>query len=200
IRLSTGRSTSTLSWWLIQPSASAGTSLRRLWSLRRSRSRRRKVLKRCLIDRVIPDIRVNTPPVCRQHTLYIQQDDAGPHRVKVDQELPVALSGGVWDMQLINQPASSPDKNVMDLRFFYSTRFLQDWTTPLTIDHLIDAMKDAFKRGRASTLESVWRTLQAVLQEIMLCKGNNSFNVPHVWKATMGMRDMPLPRQLEYSP
>ncbi|CAB1110880.1 unnamed protein product [Ectocarpus sp. CCAP 1310/34] len=78
------------------------------------------------------------------------------------------MSADGWDIQLINQPANSPDKNVLDLGFFNSIQSLQDRTTPTSIDDLVGAEKDAWNEDPPVVLNRVWLSLQPCLEQIML--------------------------------
>lgn len=104
-----------------------------------------------------------------------------------------------WDIRFMNQPTQSPDLNVLDLGFFHLIQSLQDRTTPRTIDELIAAVNDAFDCDPPETLGKVWTTLQAVLQEIMLCKADNKYELPQLRKDTLATRGERHPRELPCS-
>lgn len=64
---------------------------------------------------------------------------------------------------------------ILDLGFVNAIQYLQDRTTPRSID----AVRAAFADVTWQNLE-VWTTLQTKLQDIMLAKGDNSFNFPQL--------------------
>lgn len=102
-------------------------------------------------------------------------------------------------IELVNQPPNSPDTNILDLGFFNSVQSLQDRTTPTTVDELVAEVERAFWAQKSEVLGRVWTTLQSVLQEIMLAKGDNTFKLPHLRKQTAARRDEALPAGLPCS-
>ncbi|CAM9338776.1 unnamed protein product, partial [Scytosiphon promiscuus] len=147
----------------------------------------KETYKKMLIEHVIPDIkrRFPRPPLGaspEQRIVYIQQDNARPHLVNDDPDLNEALSSDGWDLRLINQPANSPDTNILDLGFFNSIQSLQDRTTPRNVDEMIDAVKVAWNTQSPKVLNRVWLSLQSCLRETMLAGGNNDYKIPHMNK------------------
>ncbi|ETV77602.1 hypothetical protein H257_08513 [Aphanomyces astaci] len=94
------------------------------------------IYRHFLLQHVIPSIKLLWPSR-RDNPIYIQQDNARPH-VGVD-DLAVAAAGcsDGWHIQLVAQPAMSPDFNVLDLRFFNSIQALQHRQVVTGIDDLI---------------------------------------------------------------
>jgi hypothetical protein len=63
----------------------------------------------------------------REHagkTIWIQQDNAPSHLPVDDEEFAAAVAQTGLDIKLVNQPANSPDLNVLDLGFFASLQSL----------------------------------------------------------------------------
>jgi len=56
--------------------------------------------------------------------IWIQQDNASAHVPVDDEEFAAAVAQTGLDIRLINQPANSPDLNVLDLGFLNSLQFL----------------------------------------------------------------------------
>ncbi|CAM9276214.1 unnamed protein product [Choristocarpus tenellus] len=158
----------------------------------------REKYKKMLIDNVIPEIKKKWPAGGRGRTIFIQQDGGHPHNINDDQDVLTECTADGWDFRIINQSPNSPDVNTLDLGVFNSIRSLQD-RIPRTVDQLINAVKEAFDRDPAATLEKVWTTLQVILQEIMLCKGDNTFKLPHL-RATKEERATAYPREMPCSP
>jgi len=73
-----------------------------------------------LIGKVLKAIVRRWPRELRGQTIYIQQDNAPSHVPGDDEEFAMAVAQIGLDIQLVNQPANSPDLNVLDLGFFAS--------------------------------------------------------------------------------
>lgn len=159
----------------------------------------KEVYKRKIIDEVIPAIR-SAWPGARNQTITAQQDNAPAHNIYEDPEVLAARNAGNPKVRFVAQPPNSPDTNILDLGFFNSIQSLQDRTTPRTVDELVAEVKRAFDAQAPATLGKVWTTLQAVLQEIMLAKGDNTFKLPHLGKDKAASAGTPLPRELPCSP
>ena len=139
--------------------------------------------KKMLVEHVIPDIKRRFPRPLpsaspEQRRVYIQQDNARPHLVNNEPDLRDAMSSDGWDLRLINQPANSPDTNILDLGFFNSIQSLQDRTTPKNIDEIVAAVKAAWDGQSSKVLNRVWLSLQSCRQEIMLAGGRTTTRSP----------------------
>ena len=64
---------------------------------------------------------------------------------------------------------------------------------------MIVKARRAFAAQKTGTAGKVWTTLQAVLQEIMLAKGDTTSKLPHVGKGKAARAGTPLPRELPCS-
>ncbi|CAN0083821.1 unnamed protein product, partial [Pylaiella littoralis] len=149
-----------------------------------------------LIINVFPDIAAKFPA---SPIVYAQQDNAPGHRVTADPAIVAAAQQGGTRIELINQPPNSPDTNILDLGFFNSIQSLQDRTTPSTIDQRVAEVERAFWAQSSDTLDRVCTTLQSVLQEIMLARGDNTIKLPHLHKLTAARRNEAIPRELPCS-
>ncbi|CAM9993707.1 unnamed protein product, partial [Pylaiella littoralis] len=141
----------------------------------------KEVFKKKVVEAIIPVIKACWPGG-RGRAIYIQQDNAPSHRINDDPDVVAACTTDGWNIKLINQPSNSPDTNILDLGFFNSIQSLQDRTTPRTVDELIAEVKRAFHAQTPTILGKVWVSLQAILQEIILAGGDNTFKLPHVKK------------------
>ncbi|CAM9963095.1 unnamed protein product, partial [Ascophyllum nodosum] len=112
----------------------------------------------------------------------VQQDNAPSHNIVDDPDIVAAGTADGWNIRLINQPPNSPDTNILDLGFFNSIQSLQDRTTLNTVDELIEEVGRVFAAQDVAVLGRVWTTYQAVLEQIMLAKGDNTFKLPHLHK------------------
>jgi hypothetical protein len=75
--------------------------------VRNIKSITKEVYKEFLIDKVIPAIKSKWP--IKSETICIQQDNAKPHIDGDDPEFVAVARADGWNIQLMNQPARSPD-------------------------------------------------------------------------------------------
>eukprot|EP00904_Undaria_pinnatifida_P000354 jgi/Undpi1/10319/HiC_scaffold_28.g12770.m1 len=154
----------------------------------------KETYKEKLINGVIPVIKEKWPAATRRSTIYIQQEDnAKPHRINEDEDLREACLADGFDIRLINQPPNSPDTNILDLGFFASIQSLQDRTRAKTIDDLLHEVELAWAASDSGKLGKVWTSLQACLEQILLCDGDNIYKLPHLRKDTAARRGTPIP-------
>lgn len=85
-----------------------------------------------------------------------------------------------WDVQIRRQPAKSPDLNILDLGYFNAIQSLQHRKRAYNIDTLIQAVINSFQELEVKSLEKCFLTLQGVMEQIMLVKGGNDYDLPHV--------------------
>ncbi|CAM9375651.1 unnamed protein product [Laminaria digitata] len=126
--------------------------------------------------------------------VFVQQDNAPAHNIADDPDIVTAGTADGWNIRLINQPPNSPDTNILDLGFFNQS--LQDRTTLNTVDELIEEVGRVFAAQDAAVLGRVWTTYQAVLEQIMLAKGDNTFKLPRLHKQTAARRGASIVRAL----
>ncbi|CAM9241166.1 unnamed protein product, partial [Pylaiella littoralis] len=142
----------------------------------------KETYKAKLIEGVIPAIKEKWPAATRSNTIFVQQDNAKPHRVNDHQDLLEECSSDGFDIRLINQPPNSPDTNILDLGFFASIQSLQDRTRARTIDDLISEVETAWEAAAPAKLGKVWISLQTCMEQILLCGGENTYKLQHVGK------------------
>ncbi|XP_074313741.1 uncharacterized protein LOC141648934 [Silene latifolia] len=135
------------------------------------------VIKECLIQQVIPLIKRVWPEGLSKH-IYIQQDNVRPYIKNDDPELMAAANSDGFHIELVFQPPNSPDLNSK------------------TVDDLVNEVMQAFVDYSPSKLNNIFLSLQAVMVEIMKCKGHNNFSLPHLEKGHLTAIGM-LPRNLE---
>ena len=155
--------------------------------------------KEKLIQDVIPAIKRDWPRARRGETIWAQHDNAPSQNLNDDPDIVRGCTADAWDIKFISQPSNSPDLNILDLGFFNSIQSLQDSTTPRTIDDLIAEVRTAFAAQTSEKLGAVWTTIQSILQEIMLAKGDNNFKLPHLKKAAAAGRGVSIPMELPCS-
>jgi hypothetical protein len=115
-----------------------------------------------LINKVLDAIDRRWPRELRGQTIYIQQDNAPSHVPVNDEEFKTAVARTGLDIQLINQPANSPDLNVLDLGFFNSLQSLTYDRIFRNLDELIANVENKFANYDADTLNRVFLTLHGM--------------------------------------
>jgi hypothetical protein len=86
----------------------------------------REVMRRYLIEKVVPAIQEMWPEDSRGQPIFIQQDNAKTHILRDDVDFAEAVAATGLDIRIILQPPNSPDLNVLDLGFFSSIQSLTD--------------------------------------------------------------------------
>jgi hypothetical protein len=118
----------------------------------------------------------------RGRKLVIQHDGAKPHTGKGNTqywpELMLTLYPG-RDIEVVVQPAQSPDLNVLDLGFFSSLQRKVDKTDPDNLSALLDHVEECYWEYDPDTLERVWQALFNVYNCILQEKGGNEYLLPH---------------------
>ncbi|XP_074298986.1 uncharacterized protein LOC141629980 [Silene latifolia] len=152
------------------------------------------VVKECLIQQVIPAIKRVWPEGLSKH-IYIQQDNARPHIKNDDPEFMAAANSDGFHIDLVFQPPNSPDLNCNDLGYFRALQSLQKKHAAKTVDDLVNEVMQAFVDYSPSKLNNIFLSLQAVMVEIMKCKGHNNFSLPHMGKGHLVAIGM-LPRNI----
>ncbi|GMF18988.1 unnamed protein product [Phytophthora lilii] len=107
----------------------------------------------------------------RGRIIYEQQDNATPPIPPHD---PDVLREGSRDglrIQLIFQPPNSPDYNCLDLGYFAAIQLLQYKTYVATTEQLIDVVEASFRNLDKTKLNSIFFTLQKVIECVLACKG-----------------------------
>ena len=70
----------------------------------------------------------------------------------------------------------------MDLGFVNATQALQHQKAPSTIDELVTHVQEAYWEQPTKTVNSIFLTLQKVMESIMVEEGRNTFKLPHMGK------------------
>lgn len=105
----------------------------------------RDVIRSCLINQVLPAIREKWPIQDSTEPIYIQQDNAKPHKIQLDAEFLDAARKDGFDIRLMFQPAQSPDLNVLDLGYFRAIQSLQYQEAPKILMHLFVRLRNPLK-------------------------------------------------------
>jgi hypothetical protein len=128
-------------------------------------------------------------------TLVIQHDGAKPHTGKGNTDYWPELVEEMYpgrSIEIVVQPAQSPDLNVLDLGFFSSLQRKVDETDPDNLSALLDHVEECYWEYDSDTLERVWQALFNVYNSILQEKGGNEYLLPRT-----GVRKRQLAGKLE---
>ncbi|XP_059281343.1 uncharacterized protein LOC132035041 [Lycium ferocissimum] len=129
------------------------------------------VTRICLIEKVLPAIRLKWPLSDSNSPIFIQQNNAIPHLSIDDFEFNEAARQDGFDIRLCFQPPNSPDLNVLDFGFFRAIQSLQHTMAPTNIDELISVVEKSFNEMEVERLKHMFLTLQSCMVEVMKDKG-----------------------------
>jgi hypothetical protein len=135
-----------------------------------------------VIDKVLQAIVKKWPWEHAGKTIFIQQDNAPSHLPVGDKEFATAVAHTGLDIQLVNQPANSPDLNVLDVGFFASLQSLTYERISRNLDDLIENVQKEFDNYDPTTLNRVFLILQGCMIEVMKHGGGNRYKIPHIDK------------------
>ena len=138
----------------------------------------RDVVRMMLVDNVIPAIREKFPNTHKK-MLFIQQDNATPHVPFSDGRMRYHLKKDGWNMKLVQQPANSPDYNVLDLGFFNAVQSLQYKTVINSVNDLIKATTTAFGELESRVLDNTWISFQKAMEMSTTVGGGNNYKLAH---------------------
>jgi hypothetical protein len=142
------------------------------------------------LTKVLPAIKEKWP---RNHNpgvinVGLQHDNAPVHFAKTEPAFVAAAhpanNDERWQFHLKEQPANSPDTNILDLGFFNSLQSIH-WKhceEEPNINGLIESVTRAFDEYDPVVLNRVFITHQTCLDEIIKVKGDNNYKIPHVQK------------------
>ena len=82
---------------------------------------------------------------------------------------------------LYTQAANLPDVNLLDLGFFRAIQSFND-AAPKNEEDLIKSVQLAYNNYPRTKLNRTWLTLQSVFNQIILCNGDNEYDIQHLSK------------------
>lgn len=135
-----------------------------------------------LIEKVLPAIQQVWPQELAHETIWIQQDNAPSHVPRDDPAFLHAVAQTGLDIRLMQQPANSPDMNILDLGLFASLQSMTDALVSNNLDQLIRNVEQQYNAYDADKINRVFLTLQACLLEVMKNGGGNGYKIPHMYK------------------
>jgi len=156
-----------------------------------------------LMDLVVPAMLTTTPDCeCnkRQQTV-IQQGGAPSHVAPRDAEWTQRLTdmGLEEKMELVTQPASSPDLSVSDLGFFNALQSMRCCATPTNAVQLTEMVEETCKQCPINKVNRMWLTLQTVFNSALKDCGGNDCSATHMGKEKLEKAGR-LPRALAVDP
>ena len=150
--------------------------------------------KEMLISNVLPTILSKFPKDITEITL--QQDNATPHGFNLDEDVLHACKSDDRVITIRNQPANSPDMNLLDLGLFNAIQTIQQRKHASTIKQLINNVEVAFHELPITTVTNVIYSLQLAMESTMANNGGNKYKLRHIGKDEM-RRNGSLPETLE---
>ncbi|XP_021745354.1 uncharacterized protein LOC110711282 [Chenopodium quinoa] len=155
----------------------------------------KEVTRTMLLEHVIPAIKGKWHHSLAKN-VYIQWDNARPHQIPGDPEFQEACTSDGFNIQMVFQPAQSPDLNVLDLGLFTSIQSIQYQSFPTNLDEMIEKVNDAYDQFDPKVNMNTWITLQQCMVEIMKKNGGNNYPPPHMGKNRLEIQGN-LPEQIE---
>ena len=131
-----------------------------------------------ICKKIIPRIKKVWPKDMNKEC-KVQWDNAKVHVSAYDLSLLECLTTGGWNIDVVMQPAKSPDLNILDLGYFNSLQTLQ-YTTPVkNVEELALAVFKAWDMLNPDSLRKIWYTLQRTMDLILSVDGNNNYKIGH---------------------
>ena len=142
----------------------------------------REVMREYFIEKLLPAIELLWPQEDVGKTIFIQQDNAKPHLLPNDPAFAEAVANSRFKIKLIQQPANSPDLNVLDLGFFRSIQSLTNTLSSKTLKEFIKGVEAEFRAYESSKLNRIFLSLMSVMVEVMNNLGENGLKLVHANK------------------
>ena len=140
------------------------------------------VYRELLISKLLPAIVEKWPRTDRlSRKIWIHQDGAKSHINTDDEEFREAIQDQELNAGLYTQTANSPDVNLLDLGFFRAIQSFNN-AAPKNEEELIQLVQDAYTNYLRKRLNRTWLTLQSVFNQIILCNGDNDYDIEHLSK------------------
>ncbi|XP_021757861.1 uncharacterized protein LOC110722875 [Chenopodium quinoa] len=157
-------------------------------------------IREMLMEHIIPAIHQQWPESVPKN-VKIQWDNARPHQIPKDEECIATCHANGLNIEMVYQPAQSPDLNVLNLGLFKAIQSLQYQSFPTTLDDLIKEVINAYNAFEAKANKYIWLTLQSVMIKVLEKQGGNNFSPPHMKKKKIDKlgvlpKHLHVPRQL----
>lgn len=160
------------------------------------------VYRKFVIDKVLPAIITKWPRdrSMRVQRIALQADNPHTHFKETDPLwVEAADAHPRFKFYFKKQPTRSPDTNTNDLGLFRSLQS-KSWKMKRAsnLDGLVENVQRVWDEYSPDLLNRIWLSHQAVMDEILKDRGDNTFDLPHIGKDKI-IRSTQLPRQLEVS-
>ena len=103
------------------------------------------------------------------------------------------------DISIYNQPAQSPELNVLDLGFFNAIQSLQQKNPQFNIKSLVAAVEKAWHDISPDVLKHNFLSLKLNMRQILEDFGNNGKETPHIGKKKLERKNK-LPETIKVNP
>jgi hypothetical protein len=138
-----------------------------------------------ILNKLLPDIVQCCPPEMRRHKIFIQHDNAPPHKINKDLFNLRCAELGV-DCELFDQQAQSPDTSICDLSFFPAIQSLYYKNPGIhNLKDIIAAVKKSFKKYDPNNLSRAFLSLFMNYNMMLEYKGDNQYKQLHMGKAAL---------------
>ena len=145
----------------------------------------KEVYRELLISKLLSAIVEKWPWTDRlSRKIWIQQDGGKSHINTGDDEFKEAIQDQELNTGLYTQAVNSPDVNLLDLGFFQVIQNFND-AAPKNEEELIASVQHAYTNYPRKRLNRMWLTLQSVFNQIILCNGDNDYNIEHLSKGKL---------------
>ncbi len=149
------------------------------------------VYHKFITEKVIPAVRQKYPG--SESDLIVVQQNNAPCHVSVD-DVDVAEEGQRFrcNIKTTNQPANSPDYNVLDLGLFRDVQSIRYEQAPKTVQEIINACNAAFDVYEPRDINSIFISLQKCMECSLLKHGGNRYKQPHFGKIKRRNNEYPI--------
>jgi len=147
----------------------------------------KKIYTKFVLEKVIPAIKEKWPRSngFRRETVRLQHDNATSHFCNDNEDWVDCCfqNRHMWCFELKEQPANSPDTNILDLGFFRALQSLYfQMGDAATADELIANVLSAWNQYDPRKIYYVFLTHQTCMAEIIKRNGGNDYSIPHMGK------------------
>ncbi len=136
----------------------------------------------------------------KSRPIFVQQDNARPHTKLDDVAVQEASKIGGYNIQMVCQPANSPDCNILDLGMFNSIDRIQQTFHRQSVEDLVKAVIATFNKLPSEKIDCCFLTLQSVLGKIIATDGGNDYKIPHLSKTKLIKMQGCVPKRYKLQP